>query len=59
MRRKEEEQQQKQKQKQKQNNHPKQPPELEGLGRLRRLTLLSSEQAEERKSLKPTKWLKL
>ena len=57
MRRKEEQQQQKQKQKQ--NNHPKQPAELEGIGRLRRLTLLSSEQAEERKSLKPTKWLKL
>jgi hypothetical protein len=57
MRRKEEEEQQKQKQKQ--NNHPKQPAELEGIGRLRRLTLLSSEQAEERKSLKPTKWLKL
>jgi hypothetical protein len=56
MRRKEEEEEQ---QKQKQNNHPKQPAELEGIGRLRRLTLLSSEQAEEWKSLKPTKWLKL
>ena len=56
MHRKQEEEEQQQQQ---EKNHPKQPAELEGTRGQECLRLLSREQVEEEKSLKPTKWLKL